>query len=578
MVLFDAARADFFGVYGQKDPATPTIDRIAGTAVVFKRHYSNSFNTRTSLSQIFTSRYEAFPLLDYFQGGKQYPWWMRDEILPPDTALLPKVLSASGYHTVMVSAHPFTTTETVFARSFDATVRVQPETNEAFAPAERVFRQAQQVLREHERRSRKPLFVYVHVLDTHLPYQVTGSETLFIRGRAANWSAEERRKRRPVSLPNRQDLDPDAIDLLRAEAKLRYRYLDEQFGRFVRSLEILTRRPFAWLITSDHGDALGEDGYVGHDYGTFAMEVLHHVPLIIGGRGIGLRPRAIDSLTSAVDIFPTLLDITGTPMPRRVRIDGTSLAPVITGRAPPAREGVIEVMRIAFRTSRLAYQTETATYVITEYDEAYRRRRGDRDFVALRPDQHSVVPAAFRQFVTQYRTREARRQTIARGRNLNVPPTEFVLDTTLRGKYDLCWAIPSWRYFQDRLPMRPRPSCPPLRFHVALPDGSYNGQWEAGLPNGACAQVGESKPLLSAETSASKRVELSCPAIASGALPLGGLVVRNGRGVDVWVSAQLQTELWLGSIHLVRTDSALSQDRKLTPEEIQRLRSLGYIQ
>ena len=68
------------------------------------------------------------------------------------------------------------------------------------------------------------------------------------------------------------------------------------------------------VLTSDHGEALGEHGLIGHVENLY--DELLHVPLVIRlphGRPNGQLRRATESLVRHVDVAPTVLDLLGLP-------------------------------------------------------------------------------------------------------------------------------------------------------------------------------------------------------------------------------------------------------------------------
>jgi len=89
--------------------------------------------------------------------------------------------------------------------------------------------------------------------------------------------------------------------------------VDAEFGLLLDRLEasgILDHSYF--VVTSDHGE-LFERGENGHN--TFLLyDSVIHIPLLISAPGQSER-RDIDSLTSNIDILPTLLNIAGKEIP-----------------------------------------------------------------------------------------------------------------------------------------------------------------------------------------------------------------------------------------------------------------------
>jgi arylsulfatase A-like enzyme len=79
--------------------------------------------------------------------------------------------------------------------------------------------------------------------------------------------------------------------------------IDEQFGRLLKALEADNRQNSTIvLFVSDHGEALGRDGFWVHS--VFLWEPLIRVPLRL--RVPGLPPKRVTDKVSLVDIAPTL--------------------------------------------------------------------------------------------------------------------------------------------------------------------------------------------------------------------------------------------------------------------------------
>jgi hypothetical protein len=80
------------------------------------------------------------------------------------------------------------------------------------------------------------------------------------------------------------------------------------------------------VLTSDHGEGLGEHGEQTH--GIFAYETTLHVPLILYAPRL-FGPRATATRVRHVDILPTVLDALGLPAPADV--SGRSLLALANG-------------------------------------------------------------------------------------------------------------------------------------------------------------------------------------------------------------------------------------------------------
>lgn len=107
-------------------------------------------------------------------------------------------------------------------------------------------------------------------------------------------------------------------------------YIDAQIGKLLEELERLALLENTLIVLwSDHGFHLGE---LGLWCKTTNFEKDTHVPLIISSPLLENRGKHSDALVELVDIYPTMVELAGLPIPDE--LDGTSMAPVI---ADPAR-------------------------------------------------------------------------------------------------------------------------------------------------------------------------------------------------------------------------------------------------
>jgi arylsulfatase A-like enzyme len=99
------------------------------------------------------------------------------------------------------------------------------------------------------------------------------------------------------------------------------------------------------VFTSDHGESLGEHGYLQH--GPRVDEPVVRVPLVVRlpekhrARRPGVK---IDGIVRTVDIVPTVLDAVGQPIPDG--LDGASLLPAIAGEPLPDLWAYAETGRV----------------------------------------------------------------------------------------------------------------------------------------------------------------------------------------------------------------------------------------
>ena len=86
----------------------------------------------------------------------------------------------------------------------------------------------------------------------------------------------------------------------------------------------------AIILTADHGEGMFEHGHMGHAWGHHGE--LANVPLIVMSPSLAGAGRTIETVTSHLDIVPTILDLMG--VPPSPKIQGESLVPLILREGP----------------------------------------------------------------------------------------------------------------------------------------------------------------------------------------------------------------------------------------------------
>ncbi|MCB8940799.1 MAG: sulfatase-like hydrolase/transferase [Ardenticatenaceae bacterium] len=151
----------------------------------------------------------------------------------------------------------------------------------------------------------QPFMGYFHLLPPHEPYAARAD---FVDIFTDGWQPTEKPK-----LFGSQNMPQAALN---RERRLYDEYLaftDAEFGRLMDNLEQKGVLDDTYIIlTSDHGE-LFERGIRGHVTLTL-YEGLTHVPLLIHKPGQQTREDVFQR-TSATDILPTLMQLTGQPVP-----------------------------------------------------------------------------------------------------------------------------------------------------------------------------------------------------------------------------------------------------------------------
>ncbi len=112
-------------------------------------------------------------------------------------------------------------------------------------------------------------------------------------------------------------------------------HMDAQIGHLLKSLEETGHdKDTVIVFTSDHGLALGRHGLFGKQN---LYEHSMRPPLVIAGPGIP-ENKGSDAFVYLFDLFPTICDLTGTPIPDTV--EGKSLVPIMQGKTDKVRDAI----------------------------------------------------------------------------------------------------------------------------------------------------------------------------------------------------------------------------------------------
>jgi len=279
LITLDTVRADALGAYGQPSPTTPVLDRVAAEGVLFEHVTSAAPHTLASHASIMTGLY---PFAHGARANYGSPLALENETLA-------EILAAAGHRTAAEIAAPVLHASTRIAQGFepgDRALSNPPQaSSESLPPAAGMRRIAENVtargLETIERWQDEPFFLWLHYFDAHLPY---------------------------LERPEDRALFPDAPYLAQVHA------LDRSLGRILDALEEsgLRERTLV-VITSDHGEGLGEHDEPTHSY--FVYDSTMRVPLLLWGPPSLPRGRRVAGNARTVDILPTVLDLMGRTLP-----------------------------------------------------------------------------------------------------------------------------------------------------------------------------------------------------------------------------------------------------------------------
>ncbi len=311
-IVLDACRAQNLSCYGYNRPTSPNINRLASEGVVFDAAYAQAFGTTISVPSYMTGRFFPTSCLDTSD------WRDMFRVPPQDEALLPTLMTRNGYDTMMVSAHPWMTPYCRLWKAFGESIGVPPAAGEAYADFAALNAAIRRLL--DSPRSR-PFFLYVHALDTHFPHRPMPPFDKWIDKQYESAAVEAANDGKAIG----NEFSEADKEQLRGLYDGSVAAADQAIGDLMThfSSKGLLRNTL-FIISSDHGDLLGEDGSsVGHPWEL--CEEIMRVPLIMSGPGIP-KGRRIGALSQNADIVPTLIDVLG--INSEAICDGKSLRPL----------------------------------------------------------------------------------------------------------------------------------------------------------------------------------------------------------------------------------------------------------
>jgi arylsulfatase A-like enzyme len=302
ILTIDTLRADRLSIYGYERPTSPHMDALMGAGVLFRQARTVEPLTGPALCSMMTSR---FP---HESGATRNGLRMR-----PGLPSLPRLLADAGYRTAAVVGN-WTLRDklTGLGDHFADYHEVLPRRRWAGmvggeASAEEVNAAALEWLSTYDAGRDRPFLLWVHYVDPHAPYQKREAHL------------------EPLGLARRGKLGrADRYDTEVA-------YTDRFVGELIAALDgrglladTLT------VVTSDHGESLGEHDYWGHGRNLFEPNLRVPMALVWPGR---IEPGTVDVPASTIDVAPTIAGLLGLAAPEGFR--GYDWAGVLLGKADP---------------------------------------------------------------------------------------------------------------------------------------------------------------------------------------------------------------------------------------------------
>lgn len=319
IITVDDMNADSVGVFGcPLKETTPNIDRLAKSSLRFTRAHVQVGNCMPSRNVMWSGLY---PHNNGVEGFYQVP----DAKFPTLTTLM----KSNGYFTAI--RNKVTHSSPYQPYPWDLVLDEIPDGRKLHIKDPESYGESTTRGIEAARKANKPFCLVINISDPHKPFfaQGAGGKTIpdpHVPSRV--FHADE------VPVPGFLFDDP----VVRKELAHYYssvRRADDAVGSILRSLHQAGADENTFVMfLSDHGMPL-----------PFAKTQLYHhstrTPLMIRWPGV-TKPGSVDRkhMVSAVDFFPTLLDVAGIEKPRK--LDGRSFESVLHGREQSGRDKVFK--------------------------------------------------------------------------------------------------------------------------------------------------------------------------------------------------------------------------------------------
>lgn len=322
----DSIRYDRTSLGDHHRDTTPQLAEFAEGGASFSNCISHGIASLTSGSSIITGTMPSYHRMG--AGNKT---------LPDSIKTVPESLSNIGYETRAVSTNPWFSPATGLDKGFDEFHHLN-KTNVYTAGLARLIKYMMN-LNEHsggytldmsknrseylisgliQRQldqleiSSDPFFLYAHTEGVHTPYYPpkawldTFADDLIMDPESAREKVYNIYTDLYSNLAYGLNLSEEEMNAIEVMYDTLLRYIDHVIGSLLKEIEKRDWDPII-IITSDHGDLLGEKGLLSHKVGI--QNGLLNVPLVI--KGLHDIPDHSDSVTQHIDVMKTLCDLVG---------------------------------------------------------------------------------------------------------------------------------------------------------------------------------------------------------------------------------------------------------------------------
>ncbi len=330
LILADDLGINPVGAYGNPYAHTPALDQLARDGLLFSTAYAASPVCSPTRAAVMTGKSPARTHITDFISGNPFPYarllqpkWRK--FLPLKEKTIAELLAERGYATALFGkwnlakgySPPYSIAEGPDRQGFAETfITHKPQKGaDPEADAHGVRAITIRALDFIERHKDRPFFLFLAPNAVHSPVMAPAALV-------------EKYKNRPgAGLPQNNAIIAAMME-----------QLDDAVGDVLASLDRLgLSRTTLVIFASDNGGSLHDASQTPLRGGKAQLyEGGLRVPLVMRWSGTIPAGRATALPVTSVDLFPTILEATGTPSPADEARDGISLFGVMRGKAPPS--------------------------------------------------------------------------------------------------------------------------------------------------------------------------------------------------------------------------------------------------
>jgi arylsulfatase len=312
LITLDTTRVDHLSCYGYERETTPNLDALAERSVRFRRAWSTSTWTLPAHASLFTGMYPLRHGARYDSSGGvalgdrlkvEGADQVRAGMLVDDATTLAEMMGERGFRTAAIVAGPW------LHRDFGLLQGFQHQDDEVTSfngrPAAEITSAAVSWL--DDLHSTDPYFLFVNYFDPHAPYKQQDRYPDLPR------AAEPLDLHYDEMMRGTYRFSADERAILRDRYDGEIRDMDRELGRLLEAVFARANGSQAMIVvTADHGEALAEDGRLGH--GFWLTEELTRVPLIVRYPHDRDGGQWRDEPIQLVDVLPLIADEFSMPL------------------------------------------------------------------------------------------------------------------------------------------------------------------------------------------------------------------------------------------------------------------------